>query len=493
MRDGADDRMIDRLKARLPWWAVLVVVAVLTLVWAVFYWRWYIDDTFIYTQYARNLVRDGQFAFNRGEPTFAVTGPTWVLLMAAVSYLVRDPLVAAKAIGIAAGIGTLAVYQLLARQVVRARTWLVWLATLVWAADAWWARTPFTGMESAAAVLIVLAVILLRMREYERGFEGFSWSVLVAGVGIGVRPEVGLLLGLALLYRLVVQRRIVPVLGEGLIALAGLAPLLVYLFATFGTVVPNTFAAKQSLGPWVPAFVDTVVRTAKIVGVTQALAVLLLVAGVVAAPRVMLDRKHWLAYAWIVTLPAFYIVRAIGPYSTSRYLIMMTPLLVIYGVAGLEQLAARLPRWDRVLVPVAAGALVAQALLVQFAYVLPSSQKSIRDFDSAWLYEAEWIKANSPEDARIATGQIGIIGYYSDRYIIDLGALLDPSVLGSAEREGLPAYDYLREHGATHLVTAGEPVQAGEHLEPVLRRTLTSGIGLAGSGSTDMIVWRIRY
>ena len=38
----------------------------------------------------------------------------------------------------------------------------------------------------------------------------------------------------------------------------------------------------------------------------------------------------------------------------------------------------------------------------------------------------KWVAQNLPEEARVAAFDIGVFGYYADRYIIDLGGLLKP-------------------------------------------------------------------
>ena len=46
------------------------------------------------------------------------------------------------------------------------------------------------------------------------------------------------------------------------------------------------------------------------------------------------------------------------------------------------------------------------------------------------IYRAtgEWLKANTPSDAKIATLEVGIIGYYAERQIVGFAGLIQPEV-----------------------------------------------------------------
>jgi hypothetical protein len=61
---------------------------------------------------------------------------------------------------------------------------------------------------------------------------------------------------------------------------------------------------------------------------------------------------------------------------------------------------------------------------------------------------AEWAANFLEKDARIACLDVGILGFYSERYIIDLGGLIDPSVNPWLEKGRVGPY--LVEQKATH-------------------------------------------
>jgi hypothetical protein len=65
---------------------------------------------------------------------------------------------------------------------------------------------------------------------------------------------------------------------------------------------------------------------------------------------------------------------------------------------------------------------------------------------------AYWLAANTPEDALIAAHDIGAIGYFTERPLLDLAGLVTPDVIPFIRNESrLGAY--LDDQGADYLVT----------------------------------------
>jgi len=474
-------------------WAALLA---LTLVWAIPYSRWYIDDTYIYLQFARNLATGHGFSFNAGQITPAVTGPLWVFLIAAGEALTGGQLIVARTLSLLAGAGAVFVFFALAKRLLPAE-WLAWLGTALFAFDGWWSRTPYSGMESAAGVLVVLGVLLLRLQEEERDFSGFSWSTVLAAVGILVRPEMVVLLALSLGYRWLLTRKFRGVLIEAAIAAAVLSPYVIYALATFGTVVPTTFYAKRDLVPWAQRLVPTLVRTIRILGASQALQILLVGTGLVLAPKKMLgDRRTWLAWTWMLVLPTSYIVRGLGSLVSSRYLIMVSPLITLFALLALDAIVSRLaPGRRRVAYTVVVAVLAAQTLWFQFGVVMPSSMKSMADFDAGWRAMGLAVRDSTPPNAQVAASAMGIVGYYSDRQIVDLGGLLDPKILGYPTVSGLPFAEYLRQHHVSYVVLTEAP--GSPDPSPALRLVhvtrLSSGSGLADSSPAEMRLYEVDW
>jgi hypothetical protein len=66
---------------------------------------------------------------------------------------------------------------------------------------------------------------------------------------------------------------------------------------------------------------------------------------------------------------------------------------------------------------------------------------------------ARWLEANTPADALIAAHDIGAIGYFAERPLLDLAGLISPEVIDLLADERLIS-EYVAESSAEYLVTA---------------------------------------
>src|SRR5690349_19296399 len=77
------------------------------------------DDTYIYLQYARNLVTGGGMSFNAGHPSYGFTSPLWVLIIAAGGRMGIDYAVAAQGIDLFFAGCAVALFMLVAYEMIR--------------------------------------------------------------------------------------------------------------------------------------------------------------------------------------------------------------------------------------------------------------------------------------------------------------------------------------------------------------------------------------
>ena len=94
------------------------------------FWHFTIDDAYITFRYAGNLARGHGPVYNPGERVEGYTSFLWMLLMAVVSAIGWDPVIAAKVLGTACSLLTLLVTYRLARFVSPHPRPVGWLAVL---------------------------------------------------------------------------------------------------------------------------------------------------------------------------------------------------------------------------------------------------------------------------------------------------------------------------------------------------------------------------
>jgi hypothetical protein len=80
------------------------------------------------------------------------------------------------------------------------------------------------------------------------------------------------------------------------------------------------------------------------------------------------------------------------------------------------------------------------------AYVI-----NVRSLESQHMVVARWLRDHTPPDAVIATQDIGVLAYFSERRLIDMAGLTDPAVVPIMHQpEQMAAY--IREKGGDYIV-----------------------------------------
>ena len=366
------------------------------------------DDPWILYRYAENLAAGHGWTFNPGQPTEnAVTSVLTVLLLAAALAIKIPIFVTSTALYIA---GT-------------------------------WAAASFTYLTlrnvghavggAAAGFLVVLAPPLISLR----GMETALYLGLIAAAFYAVegrrRLVAGILLGLAIMARpdaavvaaavvawLVVWERAVP-WRIGIGSCLVLLPWLAVTVPLTGSVLPSTLAAKVAQadsGYWQGFLYGTFFFPAqKSMALWFLLALPLGAIGVVAAVRWRLTPLVPLVLGTLGQAVAYGLVLEVASYAW--YVALPVFLLAWLAGCGAERLVmARSTSTCRVAV---GSGLLAAAVV---SATLTPSMLPIRQEHVA---VSEWLATNTAADATVAAAEIGRIGSFSDRTMVDYLGLLD--------------------------------------------------------------------
>ncbi len=409
-----------------------------------------LDDAWIHQTYARNLAESGHLAYVPGQTSAGSTSPLWTLLIAAGYKLNVDYRLWTYALGALSLVLCAWTAARLSLRLWPDRPRLAFAAGLlclfewhlVWAAA--------SGMETVLFAALGLAVIERAARAVSSWRDGAILGVL-GGLIIVTRPE-GLLLvamaGIVALTRPVnLDRRGMPDIAQSIsrlrlafvaAAIAGFAiPVLPAAWLNVqasGTLFPNTFYAKQqeyaayfgSFAVWLP-------RALEVVGAPFIGAQILLVPGFLrrafSSVVNLRDRSTWpyaLPVAWIAAHLAVYLARLPVTYQHGRYLMPMIPIVMLVGLHG----SARLLVWVRRRVMRRASLASLVAATAAFWLVGAGAYRIDVDvIENELVASARWIEANTSPDALIAAHDIGAMGYFTRRPLLDLAGLISPEVI----------------------------------------------------------------
>ena len=404
------------------------------------------DDPFITYRYAHNLARGLGFVYNPGERILSTTTPLFTLLLALLSFATSDIPRLANLIGaISIALGGLLLWDL-------GRTWKTPVAG--WTGLFLYPTFTLPLLTLGSETPLYLALSLGAIAFYAR--RRYSAAAALAALATLTRPDgilVAVVLGAHFLLRI---RKPVPWKAL-LIFVVLLVPWFVFAWLYFGYPLPVTLAAKQQQGTLA-------------VSQTFAPGLLWIIGWYIGSWQYWLEAAlaligiYWLvrkAPQWglLLAWTALYFV-SYSLLGVSRYFWYYAPLvpgyIALVGL-GLDAIAhfiqsgslrpspkppsdARIETSQSQPVVQTRRSALRQNMPYLLTGVLLVSLTVTQLYDvyklgitsdpraAAYRTVGEWLRDNTPSDSLISSLEIGIIGYYADRRVVDFAGLLQPQV-----------------------------------------------------------------
>ena len=382
-------------------------------------WGFSLDDSWIHATIARNLASGYGYSFNRGELVGGSTAPLYTLLLALVYRAIGDIVWGAKAVGIVFQCVTTVVVFKTMRILEPAKTYAQLTAALIVGMSPPLLWASLSGME------IPFYLCIVSVGFYFYVSRRLLPATLVWGLGIWVRPE-----GILLAFAGVASSR------EGAFRRLLLLASIVVAYAAFNygvghAILPGSVAAKASLtaaliprltrilGEWAALWGVPSTSIPLIAGSALPI-VLMVVGGAVTLRRFPLLPLYPFGFPIAWTLVA----RSAG--AGSRYILyVIGPGAILIGI-GMVTLADRTPRNLRRL---ALTCLVGTILIPEGIGALRRAEDhawNVQNINSMQRRIGEIARSITRPGDALAVNDIGAIGYFSDRYIVDLMGLISP-------------------------------------------------------------------
>ena len=377
------------------------------------------DDAFITFRYADNLAHGLGFVYNDGQHVLGTTTPLFTLILACFAIVgFKIPSAALAVSLIASGLTAVVIYRFALHLRFTLMAWLPAVAYILWprslAADT-------GGMETALFTLLVTAAFYYQAKQLT------IYALAVATLAALTRPEGYLVLGILLVVNLHYE----PRRWKQYLVVTGLLLLPWIIFATFyfGSPIPNTVIAKAHLYDKLGYF-----STWETLRYFMAWHTLFgwLMTFMALLGAVWLNRKQnfgWPAILFLVGLIGFYSFT--GARMFFWYVGPIYPLYFIFALAsfcwGVDQF-----NWVREHRELIRNlGLIGLILLFGWAWRTPVNYYSrLQESQLAAQYQVGvFLHAKATDNELIAAEDIGYLGYYSERRILDRDGLVSPEAI----------------------------------------------------------------
>lgn len=389
------------------------------------------DDAYITYRHALNFVQGHGMVFNPGDRLLVTTSPLHMLVLSGIGLFITDIPKAALVLG------GLASYLLVIHIYLTCYRFGYPLPGLIAATLIITNPWPYLVLPLET---VITSSLMMMFFYYAYGRRAILTGLL-AGLAFLSRMDsvvlIGLVFGAYLIFRQKRQRVIVSALIFFGIVFAWLAFSTIY----YGSPFPTTLGAKSGYaGNWL-TFVNRLwpVMRGIYVG-SESLTGVLVALSCIGGVAVVLQR-NWLSvlFAWGGLYVFAYSALQLA-FAHAWYYFPLTLLVLVFASVGIYTLAS-LPflrlvahsggmDWEVVRqFGVGTLGLIMLVFQINFAWqyadALRTNIYTLPRLESYWQI-AEWLEETTPPNATVAMHEIGIIGYYSERYVIDFLGLATP-------------------------------------------------------------------
>lgn len=429
-----------------------------------------LDDPWIHLTFAKNLVDYGSFSYFKNEmATAGSTSPIYTLLLAAGFLITSNEMVLSYILGMAFFVlSSMFFYKLSSFEFAKENVYAL-IASLIFIVDKWMNFVSVSGMETTMFIFILIATAYFYRQKKVVPF-GIFLSLIM-----WTRPD-----GIAFIGALAVDIMVQNYLSKsdksikifskqdyikiGIIASVFLALYFVMNLSLSGSLLPNTYNAKLTY--YAPEFRSRseFLKFEVWDYFTKGSYGIIMIGFFIGFYFTLSDffkKKYNSNFLYIVFIAAFVFIYWYKlPYAHrfGRYLMPIIPFMIIVSSTGFRDIFKSLGGFLKNRTIAVYGTVMILLVIgaVSFNNYFDNKNSYIEEckyINDRQVEAAKWITANTNENDIIATHDVGAIGYYSKRKIVDVAGLVTPELITKISDANYvdQMKQYLNKNGVTYV------------------------------------------
>ncbi|MBK6504958.1 MAG: hypothetical protein IPG02_04645 [Ignavibacteria bacterium] len=429
-----------------------------------------LDDPWIHLTFAKNIFEYFSFSFFKNEMvTAGSTSPLFTILEAVGFFFTKNEMLIGYAMGVL--FFMLSAYAFYRLSVLEFGKEIIFalLTAGIFIIDKWIVFISLSGMETTMFIFIlVLASFFYKKR-----------MALPLGTMLGLllwtRPD-----GIAFIGAIIFDYALIRIYSKNQLDLqlftgkdfrkiilsfavvAGLYFVFNYLLS--GSILPNTYNAKLTYyspefrSRW--DFLEYEVWEYFKSGAYY----VLMIGFLYSVGKLFYDlytktyNQNTLYIVFILLFVLMYFIKLPYAHRFGRYMMPLIPFFILVATVGFRDIA-------RIINKYTTNALFSKSIfyiLIGITYFIGvknyDENRELYALQCKYIYDrqvmaAQWLNKYTKEDDIVATHDVGAIGYYSDRRIIDVAGLVTPELIGKINDLNYVSYlqTYMKEKGVTYL------------------------------------------
>lgn len=406
-----------------------------------------IDDPWIHLTFAKNLAEYGSFSYFKNEiVTSGSTSPLYTFILAIGFLITKNEMLLSYLTGILFFILSILFFYRLSKNVFPKENWLALAAVIIFVCDKWLNLIAASGMETTMYIFVLVSCFYYY---YKRNPLLFAVTL---GLLIWCRPDaLTFILAVVIDYALFIYLKkknskanieIEPFSKNDLKKIAIIFSVLVAAYVGFnlilsGSILPNTYSAKLTYYSPEYRSRESFLKFEVWNYFTNSAYRLMIIPFFISIINILINtvqgkyNKFFLPSIFIFALIFIYWYKMPYAHRFGRYLMPILPFYILLFSSGVRTFFKFLYKYIYNKNIINSLSVLFIFIVILWTIIAYNQNKELYQEQSKYISArqvsaAKWLRDNTPEGSIIATHDVGAIGYYSGRKIIDVFGLINP-------------------------------------------------------------------
>lgn len=429
-----------------------------------------LDDPWIHLTFAKNLVQYQSFSYFKNDMvTAGSTSPLYTLILAGFYIVFKNEMILSYALGLIFLIVSTIFFLKISLLDFSKETIYAILISVILISDKWINFISVSGMETTMFILVLLLTTYFYKKRNAVAFAVFFALIL------WTRPD-----GIAFIGALAIDYFICIYLSKSdneMILFSKkeflkIGIIIASLFAIYfgmnlylsGSLLPNTYNAKlayyspefRSRGDFFKNEVWNYFTTG-----SYGIVMVGFLAGILFSISNLFKKRYdarLLYIAFIFALVFIYWYKLPYAHRFGRYMMPLIPFFILTSGLGFRDLFKLAGKYFNSRSVAIGSTILVLTITLIFSVKNYFGNISSYAFECKYINDrqveaAKWIKENTKEEDIIATHDVGAIGFYSDRKIIDIAGLVTPELITKISDQNYVSYmtDFINKSNVTYV------------------------------------------
>lgn len=434
------------------------------------YFSFPLDDPWIHLTFAKNLAQYFSFSYFKNEmATAGSTSPVYTFLVAAGFVVSNNEMIISYVIGILFFILSGVYFYKLSGFDFAKENYFALLFTAIFVADKWMSFISVSGMETTMFIFTLIAAAYFYRKRNTAVFAVFLGLILWG------RPDGVTFIGaLAVDYFFAVRfsktDKTIKLFSKndfvkiGIIAGAIVVLYFIMNFVLSGSLLPNTYSAKLTYYSPEMKSRSEFLKLEVWDYFTSGAYGILAVGFIFSAVKMLYDlakKKYNPNILYVLAVFALIFVYWFKlPYAHrfGRYLMPAIPFIILASGLGFREMSIIAGKYFKSKNLANGFMILVSAVIILYSFLNYNENKTTYAGQCAYIHDrqvvtAMWIKENTKPEDIIATHDVGAIGYYSDRKIVDVAGLITPELITKINDKNYSTFlmEFLKNNNVSYL------------------------------------------